>query len=328
VKAFYAVVLVLASLGAPAQALADSTAYCADDFFGGITEQRATPPQTVAAEPASEKVVEAVVEADRVTMTGTVNAADVPARTTEPGDKIQTATASDNKPAADETIAPGTMPAQIVAAELASEKVVEAVDEAEQVTITGTIKAADVPARTTEAGDKTQTATASDNKPAVEETIAPSTMPAQIVAAEPASEKVVEAVDEAEQVTITGTIKAADVPARTTEAGDKTETATGGDSMPTADETIAPSTMPARVVAPEPASEKVKEAVDEAEPVTITGPVAAADVPVRTIEPGDKIQTATGSDNKPTADETIARSTAPAQIVTPEPASEKVVEAE
>jgi len=260
VKAFYAVVLVLASLGAPAQALADSTAYCADDFFGGITEQRATPPQTVAAEPASEKVVEAVVEADRVTMTGTVNAADVPARTTEPGDKIQTATASDNKPAADETIAPGTMPAQIVAAEPASEKVVEAVDEAEQVTITGTIKAADVPARTTEAGDKTETATGGDNMPTADETIAPSTMPARVVAPEPASEKVKEAVDEAEPVTITGPVAAADVPVRTIEPGDKIQTATGSDNKPTADETIARSTAPAQIVTPEPASEKVVEA--------------------------------------------------------------------
>ena len=58
-KAVFAVVFVLSSLGAPAQALDASTAYCADDFFGGITEQRATPAQIVAAEPAIKKVGEA-----------------------------------------------------------------------------------------------------------------------------------------------------------------------------------------------------------------------------------------------------------------------------
>jgi hypothetical protein len=264
VKAVFAVVFVLSSLGAPARALDASTAYCADDFFGGITEQRATPAQIVAAEPPSEKVVEAV----------------------------------------------------------------EPADEADRVTITGTIKAADVPVGTPEPGDKAQTAAVSDNKPAVDDMTAPSTIPARIVTTEPAVEKVVEAIDEADQVTITGTIKAADVPVETTEPGDKTQAAAGSDNKPTADETIAPSTMPAQIVTTEPASEKIVEAVDEADRITITGPVGAAQVPVRTTEPGDKIQAATGSDNKPTADETIARSTMPAQIVTPEPTSEKVVEAE
>ena len=57
-KAVYAVVFVLFSLGAPVQSWADSTAYCADDFFGGITKQSAPPAQTVAAEPVIEKVVD------------------------------------------------------------------------------------------------------------------------------------------------------------------------------------------------------------------------------------------------------------------------------
>ena len=43
VKALCAVVFVLSSLGAPAQALDASTAYCVDDFFGGIIERRTIP---------------------------------------------------------------------------------------------------------------------------------------------------------------------------------------------------------------------------------------------------------------------------------------------
>jgi hypothetical protein len=333
VKAVFAVVFVLSSLGAPAQALDASTEYCADDFFGGITEQRATPAQIVAAEPASEKVVEAVEpadEADRATITGTIKAADVPVRTTEPGDKAQTAAMSDNKPTVDDTIAPSTMPAQIVTTEPTVAKAVEAVepaDEADRVTVTGTIKAADVPVGTTEPGDKAQTAAVSDNKPAVDDTTAPSTMPARIVTTEPASEKVAEAVDEADRVSITGTINAASVPVRTTEPGDKIQAATASDNKPTAEDTIAPSTIPAQIVTIEPASEKVAEAVDEADRVSITGTIKAADGPVGTTEPGDKTQAAAGSDNKPTVDDTIAPSTMPAQIVTPEPASEKAVEA-
>ena len=42
-KALCAVVFVLSSLGAPAQALDASTAYCVDDFFGGIIERRTIP---------------------------------------------------------------------------------------------------------------------------------------------------------------------------------------------------------------------------------------------------------------------------------------------
>jgi len=78
VKALYAVVFVLSSLATPAQALYASTAYCVDDFFGGI------PAQIVATEPTIEKLGEAVDEAHDVTITGSKDAANVPVGAIEP----------------------------------------------------------------------------------------------------------------------------------------------------------------------------------------------------------------------------------------------------
>ena len=89
-KALCAVVFVLSSLGAPAQALDASTAYCVDDFFGGIIERRTIPAQIVATEPTIEKLGEAVDEAHGVTTTGTKDAANVPVGAIQPSDETRT----------------------------------------------------------------------------------------------------------------------------------------------------------------------------------------------------------------------------------------------
>src|SRR5712672_421449 len=125
VKALSAVVLVLSSLGAPAQALDASTAYCVDDFFGGIIEQSTIPAQIVATEPTIEKLGEAVDEAHGVTITGPKDAANVPVGPIQPGGETRTveyATVKGNKPTVDDTIEQNTIPAQIIATEPTIEK--------------------------------------------------------------------------------------------------------------------------------------------------------------------------------------------------------------
>ena len=129
VKALCAVVLVLSSLGAPAQALDASTAYCVDDFFGGIIEQSTIPAQIVATEPTIEKLGEAVDEAHGVTITGPKDAANVPVGAIQPSDETRTveyATGKGNKlMVRRHTIEQNTIPAQIVATEPAIEKLGE-----------------------------------------------------------------------------------------------------------------------------------------------------------------------------------------------------------
>jgi hypothetical protein len=81
-------VFVLSSLGAPAQALDASTAYCVDDFFGGIIEQSTIPPQIVA--PTIEKLGAAADEANGVTIAGPKDAANVPVEAIQPSDETRT----------------------------------------------------------------------------------------------------------------------------------------------------------------------------------------------------------------------------------------------
>ena len=64
VKALYAVVFVLSSLGTPAQALDASTAYCVDDFFWWTTEQSMIPAQIAA--PTIEASVDDQLELGRL----------------------------------------------------------------------------------------------------------------------------------------------------------------------------------------------------------------------------------------------------------------------
>src|SRR3982074_1825606 len=100
-KALCAVVFVLSSFGAPAQALDASTAYCVDDFFGGIIEQSTMPPQIIATEPTVEKLGEAVEEAPGVATTGPKDTANVPVGAIQPSDETRTveyATGKGNKP--------------------------------------------------------------------------------------------------------------------------------------------------------------------------------------------------------------------------------------
>jgi len=90
------------------------------------------------------------------------------------------------------------------------------------------------------------------------------------------------------------------------------------------------STMPAQIIATEPAIEKLGEAMlNEADDVVITGPNDAK-VPVGAIRPSDENSTvkySTGSDGKLMVDDTIEQSTMPAQIVATDPTIEKVGEA-
>ena len=281
-KALSAVVLVLSSLGAPAQALEASTAYCADDFFWWTIEQSMIPAQIVA--PTIEKLGEAVDEAHDVTIAGPKDAANVPVRAIQPSDETRTveyATGKGNKPAVDDIIEQSTIPAQIVATEPTIEKLGEAVDEAHDVTIAGHKDAANVPVGAIQPSDETRTveyATGNGDKPAVDDIIEQRTIPAQIVATEPTIEKLGEAVDEAHDVPITGPKDAANVPVGAIQPSDETRTveyATGKGNKLTVHDTIGPNTIPAQIVATEPAIEKLGEAVDEAHDVTITGPNAA-----------------------------------------------------
>ena len=126
-KALCAVVFVLSSLGAPAQALDASTAYCVDDFFWWTTEQSMIPAQIVA--PTIEKLGEAVDETHDVTITGPKDAANVPVGAIQPSDETRTvedATGKGNKLTVHGTIEQSTIPAQIVATEPAIEKLGEA----------------------------------------------------------------------------------------------------------------------------------------------------------------------------------------------------------
>jgi hypothetical protein len=185
VKALYAVVFVLSSLGTPAQALYASTAYCVDDFFGGI------PAQIVATEPTIEKLGEAVDEAHGVTITGSKDAANVPVGAIGPSDD---ATGSGDKPTVDAATEQSTIPAQMVATEPTIEMLGEVVEGADGVDITGPNGAADVRVGAILPNDKTQTWR--ENKPMVDATT---------------EQKLGEAVGRAERVTIIGPKDAEDV---------------------------------------------------------------------------------------------------------------------
>jgi hypothetical protein len=116
----------------------------------------------------------------------------------------------------------------------------------------------------------------------------PTMGPAQMVATEPTIEKLGEAVDEADDVAITGPNNAVVVPVGAIQPSDENSTveySTQSDDNLTADETTEPSAMPAQIVATEPTIEKLGEAFDEADGVAITRPTDAADVPVGAIEP-------------------------------------------
>jgi hypothetical protein len=158
VKALCAVVFVLCSLGAPAQALDASTAYCVDDFFWWTTERSMIPAQMVA--PTIEKRGEAVDETHSVTIAGPKDAANVPVRAIQPSDETRTveyATGKGTKPAVDDINEQSTIPAQIVATEPAIEKLGEAVDDAHGVTISGPKDAANFPVRANQPSDENST---------------------------------------------------------------------------------------------------------------------------------------------------------------------------
>ena len=162
-KALCAVVFVLSSLGATAQALDASTAYCVDDFFGGIIEQSTIPAQIIPTEPAIEKLGEAVDEAHGVTTTGPKDAANVPVGAIQPSDetrRVEYATGKGNKLTVHGTIEQNTIPAQIVATEPAIEKL----GEPDDIAITGANDVKVVPVKTIQASSATESSTRSDDK--------------------------------------------------------------------------------------------------------------------------------------------------------------------
>jgi hypothetical protein len=218
-KVLYAFAFVLSALAAPAQTLdaAMPAAYDLDDYFGELTEPSTVPAQAVATEPTTERRGEAVDEADGVAITEPGDAADAPVKAIQPGDEAPTVEYSsrrDDELTVENTTEPSTMPAQAVATEPTIEKSGEAVDDADDVVITGPGDAANAPIGAIEPGDEIpimESSSERDVRPTVED-IEPSTMPAQPVGTEPTIEKLGEAVDEADDVAITGPNDAADGP--------------------------------------------------------------------------------------------------------------------
>jgi hypothetical protein len=282
VKALCAVVFVLSSLGAPAQALEASTAYCADDFFWWTIEQSMIPAQIVA--PTIEKLGEAVDEAHDVTITGPKDAANVPVRAIQPSDETRTVeTGKGNKLTVHDIIEQSTIPAQIVATEPTIEKLGEAVDEAHDVTITGPKDAANVPVGAIQPNDETRTveyATGKGDKLTVDDTIEQSTMAAPILTTEPAIEKLGGATPQVDGITMTAPNDAQDVPVGAIQPSNKTPNVASSiqhDDKLRLDAPIEQSTMSAQTIAPAPAIERL----DLAHGVAITAPNNAGDLPVR-----------------------------------------------
>jgi hypothetical protein len=116
----------------------------------------------------------------------------------------------------------------------------------------------------------------------------PSTVPAQMVATEPTVEKLGEAVDEADDVAITGPDNAVVVPVGAIQPSDEApsvEYSTLSDDKLTVEGTTEPSTMPVQIVATEPTILEPGEALDEADVVATSPSSDAADTPVGATEP-------------------------------------------
>ncbi len=135
------------------------------------------------------------------------------------------------------------------------------------------------------------------------ETIEQSTMPAQMVATEPAVEKLGEVDLGADGVATATPDDAEDVPVGA--IASREEAPTSGSSTLTDDEpTVAETT---NVIAPEPGVEN--EALLENDDVTITGRNDAGDVPVGAIAPRDEspsFEYSTRSDDQLTVDDIVA----------------------
>jgi len=166
---------------------------------------------------------------------------------------------------------------------------------------------ADVPVGAIEPGEETSSveySTRSDNELTVNETAEQSTMPAQIVTAEPTMGKIDKAVDEADGVAITTDAPVGDAPVAAIEPTHESPSApvaaiepseetfsveysTRSDDQLTVKETTEQSTVPAQIIATEPMIEELGKAADEADGVAITGPSSADDTPAGAIEPSN-----------------------------------------
>jgi F420-dependent methylenetetrahydromethanopterin dehydrogenase len=233
-NALYALLFVLSSFAAPAQAL-DASMIDLDDYFGEITEPSTVPAQMVATEPTIEKLGEAVNDADDVATTGPNNAVVVPVGAIQLSDEapsVEYSTRSDDKLTVEDTTEPSTMPAQIVASEPTIGKPGEALDEGDGVATTGPNNAAVVPVGAIQLSGEAPSvvySTRSDDKLTVEDTTEPRTMPAQIVASEPTIGKPGEALDEGDGVAASAPTDAADIPVGAIEpSGNESEGLQGG----------------------------------------------------------------------------------------------------
>ena len=137
--ALYALLFVLSSFAAPAQAMDGSMMAIdyLDDYFGEITEPSIMPAQIVGDE-AMEKLGEFVDEVDDVAITGPNNTAHVPVGAFKPSDETPTVEYSslgDDKLAVDDTTEQSTMPPHIVATEPMIEQFGETFDDMDGVPI-------------------------------------------------------------------------------------------------------------------------------------------------------------------------------------------------
>jgi NADH dehydrogenase/NADH:ubiquinone oxidoreductase subunit G len=173
-KAVCAIVFVLSSFTIPAQA---------QNCSGTIIEPSTMSAQTIAHIVVTEPTVEA---ADEVMVIGPNATKETPVEAIEPSDATQVAehaTRGDSK-LMDEATAPSTTPAQIVV----NEPTIEATDH---VMIVGPNATKETAVEAIEPSDATQVAeqaTRTDSK-LMDEAIAPSTTPAQIVVSEPTAEE-------------------------------------------------------------------------------------------------------------------------------------------
>jgi hypothetical protein len=233
-NALYALLFLLSSFAAPAQAL-DASIFDPDDYFGEVTEPSTVPAQMVATEPTIEKLGEAVNNADDVATTGPNNAVVVPVGAIQLSDEapsVEYSSRSDDKLTVEDTTEPSTMPAQIVATEPTIGKPGEALDEGDGVAASAPTDAADTPVGAIQLSDEAPSveySTRSDDRLTVEDTTEPSTMPAQIVATEPTIGKPGETLDEGGSVAASAPSDAADTPVGAIEpSGNESEGLQGG----------------------------------------------------------------------------------------------------
>ena len=127
-------------------------------------------------------------------------------------------------------------------------------------------------------------ATGKGNKLTVHGTIEQNTIPAQIVATEPAIEKL----GEPDDIAITGANDVKVVPVKTIQASSATESSSRSDDKLTRDDRLDQGAMAPQIVTTEPTIKKLSGATPEVDGITMTAPNNAQDAPVGAIQPSNK----------------------------------------